>query len=88
MAVIGRSAMGREVNFDILKIRQQLASKPVNIGVDDRRQFIDTKNGVKPKEVTQKVAQNALKVLSTDESDINDALALSMNAVHVSLEAE
>jgi len=64
MGKMGTSARGERVDFDILAIKQQLASKPVAIGVDSRRKFIDTKEGLKPKEVKQPI-QNALKVINT-----------------------
>lgn len=91
MAVIGRSAKGEIVDFDILKIKQQLASRPAAVSVDGRRKFIDTKDGVKPKEQKQQV-QNALRILTTEEEpvitqpdltdaiDVNDLLAVALEA--------
>lgn len=45
-----RSARGEVVDFDLLAIKQQLAAKPVPVGVDQRRRFIDEKTGVKAKD--------------------------------------
>ena len=67
MAKIGISARGERVDFDILSIKQQLASKPVAVGVDSRRKFIDTKEGIKPKDIKQPV-QNAIKVIRTEQT--------------------
>lgn len=54
MAKTARSARGVQVDFDILQIKQALASAPINVGTEERRQFIDTKNGLKPsKQVPQ-----------------------------------
>lgn len=44
-----RSARGEIVNFDLLSIKQQLATLPVPVGVDQRRKFVDEKDGVKTK---------------------------------------
>lgn len=42
-----RSARGELVDFDLLAIKKQLASAPIAVGVDDRRRFIDEKDGVR-----------------------------------------
>lgn len=49
MARKARSAMGQIVDFDYLSIKQQLASTPVPVSVNQRRRFIDEKDGIKPK---------------------------------------
>jgi len=46
-----RSARGDHVDFDLLAIKQQLATKPVPVGVNERRRFIDEKDGIKSKVV-------------------------------------
>ena len=62
MPVTARSARGVVVDFDILQIKQQLASNPVQVGTEERRRFIDTKDGVKPKIVnTVPEVPNGLK---------------------------
>lgn len=75
MAVIGTSSRGERVDFEILAIKQQLASKPVAVGVNERRSFIDTKDGVKAKPVIQQI-RNALVTMPaiSDNSDLNDML--------------
>ena len=50
MTAKARSARGTVVDFDPLSIKQQLATKPVPVGVSARRQFIDEKDGLKIKE--------------------------------------
>jgi hypothetical protein len=55
MAKVGVSARGELVDFDLLAIKQQLSSKPISVGVNDRRTFIDIKDGIKPK------VQNAIQ---------------------------
>lgn len=54
MARIARSARGEIVDFDLIAIKQQLATTPVPVGVNQRRKFIDEKDGIKAKgRVTQ-----------------------------------
>lgn len=45
------SARGELVDFDLLAIKQQLATTPVPVSVNERRKFIDEKDGIKTKEV-------------------------------------
>ena len=45
-----RSARGELVDFDLLAIKQQLATTPVPVSVHQRRKFIDEKDGVKTRE--------------------------------------
>lgn len=45
-----RSARGDLVDFDLLAIKQQLATTAVPVGVNQRRKFIDEKDGVKTRE--------------------------------------
>jgi len=47
MAKQARSARGNIVDFDLLAIKQQLATQPVPVGVSQRRKFIDEKDGIK-----------------------------------------
>lgn len=64
MPITARSAKGVIVDFDILQIKQQLAATPVQVGTEERRRFIDTKDGIKPKVVTAPEVQNGLKDIS------------------------
>lgn len=50
MSKFARSARGEIVDFDLIAIKQQLAMKPVPVGVDERRRFIDEKDGLKVKQ--------------------------------------
>jgi hypothetical protein len=45
-----RSARGDVVDFDVLAIKDQLATRPVPVGVDQRRRFIDEKDGIKTRQ--------------------------------------
>jgi hypothetical protein len=47
MAKQARSARGKMVDFDLLAIKQQLAVRPAPVGVNQRRKFIDEKDGIK-----------------------------------------
>jgi hypothetical protein len=48
MGKIARSARGEVVDFDLIAIRQQLASAPPTIEVSTRREYIDTKESGRP----------------------------------------
>lgn len=45
-----RSARGNLVDFDLLAIKQQLATSPVPVSVKNRRKFIDEKDGIKTRQ--------------------------------------
>lgn len=47
MAQLIRSARGELIDFEMLAIKQQLASAPVPKAVEQRKQAIDAKDGVK-----------------------------------------
>lgn len=49
MASKTRSARGVQIDFDVLAIKQQLMSRPTPVSVNERRKFIDEKDGAKPK---------------------------------------
>lgn len=57
MPTIARSARGTIVDFDIMKIKQQLAANPVQVGTEERRRFIDTKDGIKPKPIVETIPE-------------------------------
>lgn len=50
MSKKARSARGEVVDFDVLAIKEQLALKPIPVGVDKRRKFIDEKDGIKTRQ--------------------------------------
>jgi hypothetical protein len=72
-----RSALGQLVDFDLLAIKEQLATTPVPVGVDQRRRFIDEKDGIKTKEVVQPV-----------DAEVPSALNIAMEAAQQSASAE
>lgn len=74
-----RSARGETVNFELIAIKQQLASAPVPVGVKDRRRFIDEKDGIRVKQVHGAVSQPA---------QVSDALALGIQAAAESARAK
>lgn len=59
MSKHARSARGEIVDFDLLAIKQQLATTPVPVGVNQRRKFIDEKDGIKTREQVAAPAQAA-----------------------------
>lgn len=50
MAKRSRSARGEMVDFDLLSIKQHLATTPVPVSVQNRRKFIDERDGLKTRE--------------------------------------
>lgn len=48
MAKLARSARGEVVDFDLIAIRQQLASAPPPVEVSARREYIDNKEAGRP----------------------------------------
>lgn len=62
MSKKARSARGELVDFDLLAIKQQLATTPASVSVDQRRKFIDEKDGIKTKTVAAPSIPDALSV--------------------------
>ena len=54
-----RSARGAQVDFDLLKIKQQIASAPKTTNVEARENFIDQKFKRRIKKLTRDVSQVA-----------------------------
>jgi hypothetical protein len=73
-----RSARGELVDFDLLKIKQQLATTPVPVGVEQRRKFIDEKDGIK---------STVRQVAPAPAPELPSALAIAMEAVQASEQA-
>lgn len=48
MGKVARSARGEIVDFDLIAIRQQLASAPPPVEVSTRREYIDNKEAGRP----------------------------------------
>jgi hypothetical protein len=76
MAKKARSARGDVVDFDLLAIKQQLATKVVPVSVDQRRKFIDEKDGFKTRVEIPQVAPA-----------LPDALMMAVEAATVSAQA-
>jgi hypothetical protein len=56
MAVQGRSARGEMVDFDLLKIKEQIATAPPSSDVTRRRDFIENKLRRRPKQTPKSVS--------------------------------
>lgn len=54
-----RSARGQLVDFDLLAIKAQLAASPTPVGVNQRRKFIDEKDGIRTKEVGSNASKDS-----------------------------
>jgi hypothetical protein len=86
MAKIARSARGQVVDFDVLAIKQQLASKPVPVGAAARRKFIDEKDGIKRRE-NYIVAPSAPAPAPVEEGSLPSALSIAAEAAEASAAA-
>lgn len=64
MGKFARSARGAVVNFDELEIKQALKSVPVPVSVDQRRQFINDKDGISAKKAAQINGEMASSAMS------------------------
>jgi hypothetical protein len=67
-----RSARGDIIDFELIAIKKQLAANPIPVGVDDRRRFIDEKDGIRTRQVIQEPV---------------DALGLAQEAAEISAAA-
>jgi hypothetical protein len=83
MSKTTRSARGEVVNFDLLIIKQQLAVTPVPVSVDQRRKFIDEKDGIKARTTTVLPQTQVAPV----QAAIPSALMMSVEAANVSAKA-
>ena len=72
-----RSARGTMVDFDLIAIANQLASAPPPVSVNERRQFIDEKDGIKS------AAEKTL-VKSIPDAAVHEALKMSADAAKAS----
>jgi hypothetical protein len=77
MSKKARSARGELVDFDMLAIKQQLATLPVPVSVDARRRFIDDKDGVKQKATKQ-------APVSPEIDQLNGPLSMAFQAAQES----
>jgi hypothetical protein len=70
MPRVVRSAKGQEVNFDMLKIKQQIASAPKPTSVKAREDFIDQKFKRRLKRLKRGVAQKAADETAKEEPKV------------------
>ena len=64
MGKFARSARGSVVNFDEIEIKQALKSVPPPVSVDQRRQFINDKDGVSAKKAAQISGETATSAMA------------------------
>lgn len=90
MSKKARSARGDLVDFDLLAIKHQLATKPVPVGVDQRRKFIDEKDGIKTREVAPALPDALSMALSAvqESATAADEVAPEVEAVEETVVAE
>lgn len=81
MSKQARSARGEVVNFDLLTIKQQLATQPVPVGVNQRRKFIDEKDGIKHRGPQQNF------IVPPAQVELPSALSIAAEAVAQSAKA-
>ena len=67
MKKVTRSARGTVVDFDLLKIKQQIATAPKTVDVKARENFIDQKFKRRLKRLTQEVAPPVVETTPPDE---------------------
>lgn len=73
MAKPVKSARGDLVDFDLLKIKQQIASAPKSTNVRAREDFIDQKFKRRIKKLKTDIISTAAPVAPTEEDDDIDA---------------
>ena len=73
------SARGELVDFDLLSIKQQLATTPVPVGVTQRRKFIDQKEGIRTKEITTQKVESASSALNIAIESVAASEAAAQN---------
>lgn len=79
MSKRAKSARGEMVDFDLLSIKQHLAATPVPVSVQNRRKFIDERDGLKSRE-NFIVPPPSLAA----EEDLGDPLALASEGAKAS----
>ena len=80
MAKTARSARGEIVDFDILAIKTALSQAPVSVSTDERRKFIDTKDGIKTK------VQNGL--VSAPKASLPEAMMVAIQGAEISADVD
>jgi len=94
MSKQARSARGQIVDFDLLAIKQQLAKQPVPVGVNQRRKFIDEKDGIKHRNQENFIvspppvaAKSSTPTVDEEASEMPEALAVAAKAAAASAAA-
>lgn len=68
MAVKGKSARGEIVDFDLIKIKEQMAAVPVSIDVQARRNFVEGRlRRTIRKKIPQGLVDRATKDINVDQ---------------------
>ena len=80
-----RSARGDIVDFDLLAIKEQLATTPVPVSVDQRRKFIDEKDGIKTKTILPGALSMAVESAETS-AEVFQIAAPIVDEEHVDTE--
>ena len=70
-----RSARGELVDFDLLAIKKQLAAGQVAAGVDERRRFIDEKDGVRTTKVVTPEPEASALSLGLEAAEVSATVA-------------
>lgn len=81
MSKQARSARGDLVDFDLLAIKQQLATAPIPVSVDQRRRFVDEKDGIKTKPVLPAAFAMAVEAVDTSASAAESEVASDVEAI-------
>ncbi len=78
MANLVKSARGSLVDFDLMKIKQQMADAPTTTNVAARQNFIDNKLKRRLKKQTQEVVDSTVSPVVVSDSDpvAQDAIAV------------
>jgi hypothetical protein len=85
MSKQARSARGDIVDFDLLAIKQQLATAPIPVGATQRRKFIDEKDGFKTRTVHSMDNEDVLHPVVTP---LPSALSFGLEAAAISANAQ
>lgn len=80
MGKYARSARGAVVNFDELEIKQALKSVQPPVSVDQRRQFINDKDGISAKKAALISGETAVSAMSLALQAATHALVIEDSA--------
>lgn len=69
-----RSARGELVDFDLIAIANQLAAAPIPVSINERRLFIDEKDGIKPPKKQE---------IAVPSGPVHEALKLAAEAAQI-----